>query len=491
REAEFDHQAGDVDSDDGNSALLERHRESARAYPDLQDLLSLELIHEDREEARHRPRGQAAGFVVDGRDAIERQPAGHRVRAWRSDGKNVSGAPGHPSPIGSVASGTRYAFNPSRYARNAASPSGVIRRRTWKPPVVRTRPRRMYPASSRRFEWVSRLPSVRPRVSRAQVNAAARFRNRSAMIRRRVAWWITGSKEGSATRPPSLGSRGQIQSATKQDEPARQRGDQREPLAGQEDVSAEQEAADESHGRQEDASEDPEPPLGGIVAVQAEEAHRDHANALRHEHPCELGHGDLRDRDRRESGEDDPHDDGAREDAFPSLGGAPGYHEAHGAPQRGGRNQPDGGPRRPEDGEQDPEGVVSVPVTRETDQDAKQCIADEDRRRHDAPDHPGEAARTTGEGPVEPFDSPNLRNRGVRRESFAFVNVRVHGEGIRPGAQADIVSLRRRAFPGAFDGAVSTIRYAGLSERSPRNRTPTRERRKPSAVIPIPAKITK
>src|SRR5207245_8883871 len=119
---DFDHPAGDVAADDGNSALLERHRESARAHPDLQDLLSLELIHEDREEARHRPRGQAAGFVVDGRDAIERQPARHRVRAWRSDGKNVSGAPGHPSPVGSVASGTRYAFNPCRYALDPASP---------------------------------------------------------------------------------------------------------------------------------------------------------------------------------------------------------------------------------------------------------------------------------------------------------------------------------------------------------------------------------
>src|SRR5437867_8024318 len=136
----------------------------------------------------------------------------------------------------------------------------------------------MYPASSSRFEWVSRLPSVRPRVSRAQVNAAARFRNRSAMIRRRVVWWITGSKEGSATRPPSLGSRAQIQSAAKQDEPARQRGNQHEPLASQEDVSAEQDAADEGRGHQEDASENPEPPLDGIVAVQAQEAHGNHAN---------------------------------------------------------------------------------------------------------------------------------------------------------------------------------------------------------------------
>src|SRR2546428_9722729 len=348
----------------------------------------------------------------------------------------------------------------------------------------------MYPASSSRFKWVSRLPSVRPRVSRAQVIAAARFGNRSAMIRRRVAWWITGSKEGSATRPPGLGSRGQIQSAAKQDEPARQRGDQREPLTGQEDVPSEQEAADEGRGRQEDAAENPEPPFGGIVAVQTQEAHSDHANALRREHPSELGDGNLRDRDRRESGEDDSHDDGAREEAFPSLGGTPWDHEAHGAPQRSRRDQPDGGPGRPEDGEQDPEGVGSVPVTRETDQDAEQCIADEDRRRHDAPDHPGEAARTTGEGPVEPFDAADLRDRGVRREPFAFVNVRVHGKGIRPGAQAGIGSLRGRAFPGAFGRARVSDRYAGLSERSPRNRTPTRDRRKPSAVIPIPAKIT-
>src|SRR5438445_5233882 len=313
----------------------------------------------------------------------------------------------------------------------------------------------MYPASSSRFEWVSRLPSVRPRVSRAQVNAAARFRNRSAMIRRRVAWWITGSKERNATRPPGLGSPGQIQSAAKQDEPAGQRGDQREPLARQEEVSAEQEAADEGRSHQEDASENPEPPFGGIVTVQTQEAHGDHANALRREHPSELGDGNLRDRDRRESGEDDPHDDGAREEAFPSLGGTPWDHEAYGAPQGSRRDQPDGGPGRPEDGEQDPEGVVPVPVTRETDQDAEQCIADEDRRRHDAPDHPGEAARTTGEGPVEPLDSADLRDRGVRREPFAFVNVCVHGYGIRPGEQADIGSLRRRAFPGAFGRARS------------------------------------
>src|SRR2546427_313010 len=186
-----------------------------------------------------------------------------------------------------------------------------------------------------------RLPSVRPRVSRAHVNAAARFRNRSAMIRRRVAWWITGSKEGSATRPPGLGSRGQIQSAAKQDEPAGQRGDQREPLARQEDVSAEQEAADEGRSHQEDASEDPEPPFGGIVAVQTQEAHGDHANALRREHPSELGDGNLRDRDRRESGEDDPHADAARGEPFPSLGGTPWDHEAHGAPQSARRDPPD------------------------------------------------------------------------------------------------------------------------------------------------------
>src|SRR2546428_7709085 len=155
----------------------------------------------------------------------------------------------------------------------------------------------MYPASSSRFEWVSRLPSVRPRVSRAQVNAAARFRNRSAMIRRRVAWWITGSKEGSATRPPGLGSRGQIQSAAKQDEPARQRGDQREPLTGQEDVTSEQEAADEGHGRQEEASENPERPFGGIGAVQTQEAHGDPATALRRDPPSDLGDATLHARD--------------------------------------------------------------------------------------------------------------------------------------------------------------------------------------------------
>src|SRR5256712_7943846 len=130
REAEFDRPARDVDPDNGDPALLERHRESARAYPDLQDLLSLELIHADREEARHRPRGQAAGLVLDGRDAIERQPARHRVRAWRAGGKKMSRAPGHPSPARSVASGTTEAFHPSRYARDAASPSRGSRRRT-------------------------------------------------------------------------------------------------------------------------------------------------------------------------------------------------------------------------------------------------------------------------------------------------------------------------------------------------------------------------
>src|SRR5207245_10966319 len=109
------------------------------------------------------------------------------------------------------------------------------------------------------------------------------------------------------------------------------------------------------------------------------------------------------------------------------LGGTAWEYEAHGAPQRGRRDHTDGGPGSTEDGEEDPEGVVSGRVTRETDQDAEQCVADEDRRRHDAPDHPGEPARTTGEGPVEPLDSADLRDRGVRREPFAFVNVCVHG----------------------------------------------------------------
>src|SRR5439155_24306867 len=163
-------------------------------------------------------------------------------------------------------------------ARNAASPSGVIRSRTWKPPVVRTRPRRMYPASSRRFVWVSKFPSVRPSVSRAQVNAAVRFRKRRATIRRRVAGGMMGSREGSATQPPSLRPRRQIQSPAEQAEPARQRGEQREPLTSQQEFTPKQETAGEGCGHQEYASEDPEPPLGGIVAVQAQQADNDHAD---------------------------------------------------------------------------------------------------------------------------------------------------------------------------------------------------------------------
>src|SRR5439155_22947106 len=115
---------------------------------------------------------------------------------------------------------------------------------------------------------------------------------------------------------------------------------------------------------------------------------------------------------RRETREDDPRDGAGPEEAFPPLGGTTWDYGAHGTPKRGRRDQPDGGPGRPDDGEQDPEGLGSVPVTRETDQDAEQCIADEDRRRHDAPDHPGEPARTTGEGPVEPFDAADLSDRG-------------------------------------------------------------------------------
>src|SRR5881628_2023990 len=110
---------------------------------------------------------------------------------------------------------------------------------------------------------------------------------------------MMGSKEGSDTQPPSLRSRRQIQSPAEQDEPARQRGDQREPLTSQEDFTPQQEAAGEGCGHQEDASEDPEPPLGGIVAVEAHEADGDHADPLRHEDPSELDHGHLRDGDRR------------------------------------------------------------------------------------------------------------------------------------------------------------------------------------------------
>src|SRR6266571_7012885 len=122
---------------------------------------------------------------------------------------------------------------------------------------------------------------------------------------------MMGSKEGSATQPPSLRSRRHIQSPAKQDEPAGQRGDQREPLTSQEDFTPKQEAAGEGCGHQEDASEDPEPPLGGIVAVEAHEADGDHADSLRHEDPSELDHGHHRDGNRREAGEDDTDDDGA------------------------------------------------------------------------------------------------------------------------------------------------------------------------------------
>src|SRR3989449_2299669 len=244
---------------------------------------------------------------------------------------------------------------------------------------------------------------------------------------------MTGSKEGSDTQPPSLRSRRQIQSPAEQDEPARQRGDQREPLTSQEDFTPQQEAASEGRGHQKDASEDPEPPLGGIVAVEAHEADGDHADPLRHEDPSELDNGHLRDGNRREAGEDDTDDDGAREKALPHLRRTPPDHEADRTPEGGRRNQTDGGPRRPEDREQNPESVVSVIGPGETDQDTKQGIADENRRRHDAPDHPSEAARTTSECPVETFDSANLCDGGLRREPFAFVNVRIHREVIRSG----------------------------------------------------------
>src|SRR2546428_3862016 len=273
---------------------------------------------------------------------------------------------------------------------------------------------------------------------------------------------MTGPKEGSDTQPPSLRSRRQIQSPAEQDEPARQRGDQREPLTSQEDFTPKQEAASEGRGHQEDASEDPEPPLGGIVAVETHEADGDHADPLRHEDPSELDNGHLRDGNRREAGEDDTDDDGAREKALPHLRRTPRDHEADGAPEGGRRNQTDGGPRRPEDREQDPESVVSVIGPGETDQDTKQGIADENRRRHDAPDHPSEAARTTSECSVETFDSANLCDGGLRRQPFALVNVRLHGEVIPPGAQADIGSLQCRASPGSSAEYVPHLGLSGI-----------------------------
>src|SRR5438876_2504277 len=302
---------------------------------------------------------------------------------------------------------------------------------------------------------------------------------------------MMGSREGSATQPPSLRPRRQIQSPAEQDEPARQRGDQREPWTSQEDITPKREAAGEGCGHQEDASEDPEPPLGGIVAVQAQQADNNHADPLRHEDPSELDHGHLRHRNRREAGEDDPHDDGARENALPHLRRTPRDYEADGAPERGGGNETDGGPGHPEDREQDPESVVPVTIPGETDQDAQQSIADEDRRRNDAPDHPSEAARPTSECSVETFDSANLCDRGLRRQPSPLENVRVHGEVILPEAQADIGFLRCRASPGSSAEPVPPSDYAGSTGRCPRNRTETRDRRKPKAVIPSPAKITK
>src|SRR5947199_68931 len=205
---------------------------------------------------------------------------------------------------------------------------------------------------------------------------------------------MMGSREGSATQPPSLRPRRQIQSPAEQDEPARQRGDQREPLTSQEDFTPKREAAGEGCGHQEDR-------------------------------------------------------------------------------------------------EQDPESVVPVTIPGETDQDAQQSITDEDRRRHDAPNHPSEAARPTSECSMETFDSANLCDGGLRRQPSPLENVRVHGEVILPEAQADIGFLRCRASPGSSAEPVPPSDYAGSTGRCPRNRTETRDRRKPKAVIPSPAKITK
>src|SRR5436309_12612073 len=76
---ELYHLARDVHADDANATLLERHGVATRADPDLEDPFPVELVHEDREHARHRTRRKAPRFVVNRRDAVEGQSARHRI----------------------------------------------------------------------------------------------------------------------------------------------------------------------------------------------------------------------------------------------------------------------------------------------------------------------------------------------------------------------------------------------------------------------------
>ena len=78
-EAELDHLTRDVHADYANSTFLKRHGVAARADPDLEHPFPLELVHEDREDASHRPGREATRLVINRRDAVEGQAARHRV----------------------------------------------------------------------------------------------------------------------------------------------------------------------------------------------------------------------------------------------------------------------------------------------------------------------------------------------------------------------------------------------------------------------------
>src|SRR6266566_218093 len=90
REAQLDHRVGDVDADDVDAALLERHRKPAGPHADLQDALATELIDEDAEDPRQDPRRQAPRLIVDRGDAVEREAVRHPVGGWRCGAKMCS-----------------------------------------------------------------------------------------------------------------------------------------------------------------------------------------------------------------------------------------------------------------------------------------------------------------------------------------------------------------------------------------------------------------
>src|SRR5439155_7735701 len=79
RKAKFDHESRDVDPDHADPALLARNRIPARPDANLEDLLAVELVHEDREQPGDRPRREAPRLVVNRRDAVEREAARHRA----------------------------------------------------------------------------------------------------------------------------------------------------------------------------------------------------------------------------------------------------------------------------------------------------------------------------------------------------------------------------------------------------------------------------